>query len=146
MDDITSNRGETHSATCPLYRKHRLPPTFLRSVNRKKTSQREQLVTLLADAITRFLLYISSSHGDRIRVYNYDHLKLMLMKTRSRVKLHSCCYIIMYNVYLMLMLYIRWLSYACGCIRTKTCPNIYTRRSCAEVCMSFYFCTCIIII
>ena len=26
MDDITSNGGETHPATCPLYRKHRLPP------------------------------------------------------------------------------------------------------------------------
>ena len=26
MDRITSNLGETHRATCPFYRKHRLPP------------------------------------------------------------------------------------------------------------------------
>ena len=58
-----------HRATCPLYRKHRLPPisrgkkkleernTFLRSDDRKKTLQSEQLTkinTLLADATAHF--------------------------------------------------------------------------------------------
>ena len=65
MDDITSNRGETHPATCPLYLKTSTTTCFisgktnslkelktlLRSVGRRKTSQREQLNTLLAVAI-----------------------------------------------------------------------------------------------
>ena len=91
MDHITSNLGETHPATCPLCRKHRLPPaskvanlpeelnTFLRSDGLRKMSQ--QLNTLLADAIVRFCLI-----PETMLWRSYDSL---VKTARSRVRLHS---------------------------------------------------------
>ena len=80
---FSGNGGETHPATCPLYRTHWLPrlagrtkyfPTFRTAMAKERRS--EQLNTLLAVAIARFHFILET---------------ISWRTARAGVKLHSCC-------------------------------------------------------